>query len=420
MGKLHFDHFVLRVVLFSLILLPPVSIIPGLPALRLDDLVLLGWLLLVVTAGAGHGVDWRGSGRIWMLGLLVFLFPISVMNGLFYGYETSFGDFNQLVRFAKYIAIYLLAFQVFYKSDPDSAEKLFRFVLVCGFFLFLIAVSQYMDFFGLNQYYIRTVAPTQYHTLVNDYPNPRPVGMLGNPNELGFLFVLLAQLSFFLIFYYQKKRFFFPLVVFFLGILITMSRTSFFSFLFGIFLFVFVYLIYLQFSRKLKLGLFFFGIFGVLLSIAVMPPVYEAFTWRIEKVFHLSTEKSYQSRLDNWSENIAIIKKHPILGVGPLRRASFEHAADNEWLLMLRSYGIFGVGMMILLCSWGVFRPGDILAKAFQAGLAGASFVYMIPLAVFHSLSLFPLLLFLLAFIDTRLSIPGNTGRKYVFVPEEK
>lgn len=398
--KVNFDRFYLKAVLFSLILLPALGVLPGLPALRVDDILLFFWLFVLLNRRKVP--DGFKSGRCWMLVSFLFLFGLSMFNGLLNGYDGSFGDFNQFTRFAKYISMYLLVYNVLNKSSEGDISNLFSFVILCGTILFVIVVFQYFDILGLNKYYVQLVAPTQYETLVTGYQHPRPVGMIGNPNELGFLFVLLFFSALFSLQNFKTKKNALHAVVFFVGVLMTMSRGSFLAMVCGFLAYVFVYSMYRGIFGKVKTVAYSLIFILILSAIALHPSVYDVLTWRIAKVFDLASDTSFQGRLANWSENIEIIKKHPILGVGPLRRVEFANAADNEWLLIWRSYGAVGLIFVVTVFSWSIFKRKSAQTKSLEVALVTSSFIYMIPTAIFYSLALFPFLLFLLAFVDTQ------------------
>jgi hypothetical protein len=398
--KINFDRFYLKAVLFSLILLPSFGVLPGLPALRVDDIFLLFWLVLLLSRRTVP-VGFK-SGRCWVLVGFLFLFVLSMLNGLVYGYAGSFGDFNQFIRFAKYISMYLLGYSVLNKYNKEDYRSLFSFVILCGTVLFVIAVVQYFDILGLNKYYVQLVAPTQYETLVGGYLHPRPVGMIGNPNELGFLFVLLFFIALFSLQNFKIKMNALHGVVFFIGILLTMSRGSFLSMVGGFLSYVFVYSMYQGILSKVKMIAYSMFFALILSAITLHPFVYDKLTWRLALAFDSGSDSAFQTRLDNWSENIEIIKKHPILGVGPLRRADFLYAADNEWLLIWRSYGSVGLVFVVTIFSWSIFKRKAAQTKSFEVALVISSFIYMIPTAVFYSLVIFPFFLFLLAFLDTQ------------------
>jgi O-antigen ligase len=273
-------------------------------------------------------------------------------------------------------------------------------------FCFFLALSQYLNVLGLNEIYIKYVAPTQYETLVGNHGNARPVAMIGNPNELGFLFVAFSLLCLVLLADKSKNgrklmlSIFFA--IYFFGVLLTLSRGSLVALVTG--LLVFFSWSFLNSRVIVKTKILVALICIIVLGFLVLNHslVYEKFTWRFMLLLNVSEDLSFSTRLVNWQENIDIIKQHPILGVGPLRRAAFVHPADNEWLLLWRSYGLIGVSLFIGLMTSNLFFKCAKEVKAFSLAITVSVFTYMIPTVAFHSLVLFPLLLVLLAIIDTK------------------
>ena len=400
-----FNKAVLIFVLFAFILTPALNFIPGMPAVRLEDIVLLIWLFFVfpflrLKLSAGHKL------RLAFLGAFFVLLPIAILNGIINGYGGTLADFNQYIRFFKYISVYLLSVYVFSSASRTDMLKLIDYILWLGVLVFLLALSQYVNVLGLNEIYVQHVAPTQYDTLVGNYGFPRPVAMIGNPNELGFLFVIFSLLSLILLVDKNKNgrkikpSIFFA--IYFFGVLITLSRGSIAALVAGLLaLFGWMFLhSKIIVKTKITVALICLIVLGFL--ILNHPLVYEKFTWRFMAFLSLAEDVSFSTRLVNWQENIDIIKQHPILGVGPLRRAAFENAADNEWLLLWRSYGLIGVSLFIGLMTTNLFFKCAKEVKVFSIVIAVSVFVYMIPTAAFHSLVLFPFLLVLLAIIDTK------------------
>ena len=92
---------------------------------------------------------------------------------------------------------------------------------------------------------------------------------------------------------------------------------------------------------------------------------------------------------------------------------------DNEWLLLLRRYGLIGVIIFILWFAYFYFGLSKIcrssssaevraLAISLQATLLAYA-VYMIPVAVYHSLQLMPILLIFLGLAYSQIRSKGGS-----------
>jgi O-antigen ligase len=258
------------------------------------------------------------------------------------------------------------------------------------------------------------VAPTQHETLLGDYPFPRPVGMIGNPNEVGFAFVLGALASSYRLIKGGGWMYLVATLCNLVALGLTLSRTSLVALVAGVG-YLYAIQVFLRDQRGLGERLKYFA-FPTSVLVAVIgyvlanPILYDVIGWRFYTLLEFQSTSSWQVRLQSWQKNIRLFMDSPIFGVGPLRRAEVTAgAADNEWLLLLRTYGIVGTIALIGGVVWPNMRAKPGLRRVFVSSLLLGTAVYMIPAAVFHSLSLMPLLLILIAVEDptTRpLTIP--------------
>ncbi|MCK4957294.1 MAG: O-antigen ligase family protein, partial [Candidatus Cloacimonetes bacterium] len=86
----------------------------------------------------------------------------------------------------------------------------------------------------------------------------------------------------------------------------------------------------------------------VLIGIVVVAFAAQYFIARMTSGMNLEEDGSFLARLFKWQDNIEIWKQSPILGWGPAK-ASQATIVDNEYILMLRRYGIVGIIFYFLL-----------------------------------------------------------------------
>ena len=398
-------------VLFSLILTPALRPLGTGPAVRLDDILLLCAPFVVAWWCRGFVSDIR----LILLSVIFLLIIFSSFWGAIHGYPAALGDLFSLFRWVKYVAVVLLVSSLLHVSKDPSfvVSKVSKISVVFGVGLAGIAFQQYFDFLSLNSLYVYDVAPTQYRTLVDDYPWPRPVGMVGNPNELGFVLALLGLVSIHLSLTEESKRVLwgFAALAILLAMSITLSRSAVFAFfIMGL---VYVWSVTLP-SRGvggrwvLKRGGIIGGVSVVLCVLAVVlvgffsPGAYESVVWRFSPEYF----GSFDQRVINWSENLTLFYESPLFGVGLLRHSgAFVHAADNEWLMMARIGGLLVLVPFALLFLLPLFpksvsnvRRRVWLARSISIG----TIIYMIPAAAFYSLVIMPLLLILFVLYDPR------------------
>ncbi len=388
----------LWVTIISTILLPAFRV--GGIGVRIDDLIPILWVSTYSVSLATR--DWRPIEltRLAFLLALAIILPLSIGNGIVNGYEGSVADLGQWFRIFKFSAIYAMA--AVYFSDGGSPTSVASIISRCGWVLLAICLDQYFDFSGLTRSYVPYVAPTQWEAVVN-HPTPRPVGMIGNPNEVAFLFVLVGISSIFLYVSTNKKTALLMSFLVLIGIMLTLSRTALVSYFISATVFLLFYFSRLFSAKALAISIL---AASSLAYSFTLPAVQERILWRFERALEMGGEdKSISVRIDHWQENLDMAVQHPILGVGPLRRADFDNAADNEWLLLWRSYGATGVLIFI-----SFFAVPNIFIRGKEGwvtawALTAAVFAYMVPAAAFHSLSLFGLVMVVLAIVDGNSTI---------------
>ena len=111
------------------------------------------------------------------------------------------------------------------KNETDKIRVL-EFIVTCLLVSVAIAAQQYFNLFGLNERYVPFIAPTQYRTLVNNYPFPRVVGMTNNPNVYALMPGIGAIISWGLYLNRRKRKHIIFLIAFIVGVLMTLSRSD--------------------------------------------------------------------------------------------------------------------------------------------------------------------------------------------------
>lgn len=398
-----FNFFVLQFILAAILLLPSLSAFQGFPHARPESLILPIWFIIYLIMN-GLKIKFV-SGRVLLLSMIFVLLPVSMLNGLINNYSFEFVDFYEYIVFINYFLMYLLSYNVLSKASEKDIYRLFSVLIFCGAIVFLISVSQFFNFMSLNDLYLDKVAPTQADTLLNDYNYPRPVAMMGNPNVVGFAFTLLILALLYSSYVFNSKKEWLFIALFFIGILLTMSRTAILSLIVSLFLFFIIQMLGNNIKNNLKIVFVFLMMILGGWMVVMSPDVYDQLTWRLKDGLNIGSDASFQARVVNWAENLNIAIQHPLIGVGPLRAASFEYSADNEWLLIWRSYGFIGVLWFLLLCIYPFWRKLPRNKRALHISLIVAIFLCMISASVLSSSILFSLVLFLFAIIDTRKNV---------------
>jgi hypothetical protein len=401
-----------RIIIFCLYLTPTITWHSSLPTIRVEELLIVSYFFWFAIQDKVR-ISW-GLNQTLHCFFCVFIL-ISILCGSFLGYDSSFGDLNQLIRVFKYVFIYTVAITaVNTHPDPDRERiLLFKFIVYISAIMSIVAIQQYFNLFGLNKFYVLSIS-YQGATLI-DYPYPRAIGLVGNPNDLGFIANVSTLIAYALLLSktVNIKSFLFLLLLNFSCVLTSVSRGALVGTIVGIILITFGYLS----NKKIKTNHSSKQIFitAIILTICIAlllanQTMQDQMLWRFFSAENLSDDASWSGRDVYWKGNLDLFQKSPLLGVGPLRRdISVDLVADNEWFLLLRCYGIIGTIFLVMvftvpqLINRNSYNSSGILVTSKLVTLAVliCTFLFMIPAAVYYSLALMPVVLIVSSISDT-------------------
>lgn len=329
-----------------------------------------------------------------------YLIILSTLIGSFTGLKVIINDFFEIYKVLVNIGIYLITLSVV-KSKQDKIIIL-KFMTLCLLISVLISVQQYFNLFNINEKYVHIIAPTQYRTLINNYPYPRVIGMTSNPNEYSVMPGIGAIISWSMYSITRKKRNLIYMFIFIIGVLMTLSRSGFIFMATGLVAFTFLYSIKLKGKINIKIIRFLLSsiLLLVLFSIVIFIYLPEELTWRLIAGFDIQFDNSFQARLSNWKEHIHYFQKSPWLGLGPAKSIDYIHHVDNEWLLFLRRYGVIGCSYIVITFIYPFIRSKDKFLKSIYFATLAGSALYMIPAIIYHSFQVMPLMVILAALVS--------------------
>ena len=396
-------------------LAPYISITQGLPKVRLEFLLIFtAWgLILVDYFVTGHRLKIRNVPALkWFA-----MFGASITFSTFYSgiilEQTVIPrDYFELFKVFNYVVIFL-----FVASLDIPPERILRYYILT---LILMALSA---LFGLAQFFnvgdVNTAITPYYAAgpakLVALARHGRIIGTAPNPNEFGAAMILGANMAFALFLFspWQRVRIV-AVAVFFttvFALFLTLSRTSFVALFVGLtFLIFWRYPAQAGLWRALKryATMAIIMLIGASLIYISLP---EKFFMRIGELQDINKANSFMARLDLWRTHYALWTESRFFGRGPAKELH-STIVDNEWLLLLRRYGIVGVTVFAMLmlsfyrglsaiARLSAAREIQSLCNALQATLVAYS-VYMIAASIYHSLKLMPLLLVMLGLAFTQ------------------
>lgn len=330
------DVQILSAAIFSAIVLPPLSSLPGLPSIRFEELLFLLVFPLLILKRETVKKD-----RLYNYFVIAVLsFGGAILFSTFYGryilgVPVTGRDFFELLKVFK-LLIVVVAISRFNLKENDIYKLLY--IIVFSFF--------FSSFIGLMQFYgvlgfERITAPYYFAERIYDIHN-RMMGTFFNPNTYGTALTLGTIVAAVLVFYEDKihRKVLLTLIVLLLSftIALTQSRTAIIVLLLGLLLIIGLNSFGNRFSLKQIAFLFAGLVVTVLLFIGILS---EEIITRFSALTDISEDASWQMRLFAWYLNLTIFSESILFGWGP---AKMIHTTivDSEYILVLRRYGIIG------------------------------------------------------------------------------
>lgn len=407
--KIAINVLIMNLLLFFSVLSPNIDL-GGLPAIRLEHLLLVVSFIYLVGKGFFKK---KLNAKVFMFPMMFIVFAfiniMSIANGDLNGYKIVVNDIFELYK----ILVYVLTFIVVVNLVTSEDDKI-RFLKSLNIFIVIsnvVSFTQYYNLFNLNVRYIKYIAPTQQRALMPGYKWPRVVGLSNNPNVYAYIVVIGLILSIGLFLYSKHRLYIVSLGTNFVALLMTRSRTGFVMFIISLSVFILFYIVQNILKGKISVkdkgrligGIGGLAIISIFVFMFILP---DNLTWRIKEIFNLSSTGSWTARIENWSEYIDYFFRNPIIGTGPVKSIVYQNQPDNEWLLLLKRYGIIGSTYFILTfivpiaLNWSRLKT-SMVGKIFISIVIG-SFIYMIPAVVYHSFQLMSILMILSALALSR------------------
>ena len=315
----------------------------------------------------------------------------------FKGEPIIWRDFWELVKLLVYLLIF--AFVANQRVEPQTIARNYRIALIAFAFSALLGFLQYIHFPGVNEVISPYYAPRHLRGIV---VHGRITGTMPNPNEFGALMVLAIALALTGVLYFQDKKWRWLcgglLFVYGIALILTMSRSSLGALVLmgGTVMLLSLKRMGRKGRRRIVMAFILLGFIGL----AIMPFVPQHARLRFSQIPQFTESTSWQVRMEQWEVHFDLWRQSPWLGWGP-GKSNMDNltiAVDNDWLLLLRRYGVVGVGLFIMLAR-SFFKSLSYIRKqsdapsvvalviALQGVLVGYAF-YMFLVPVYHTLQL--------------------------------
>jgi hypothetical protein len=361
------------------ILLPSITLSTTLPAIRVEELFYYGFVPLYLLWKQPR-LPKRSQQFLRYFGLFLGLAVLSWLFGrFFWGVPTGSRDVVELVKMGK-IALIVAFFSSFSYRRIDQKAVLYTLVgaiTISG----LVGFMGHFGIAGVDRY----IAPFYSQAHLGSLDD-RLFGTIGNPNSFSVLLIigiissaLISQI------YLRGGKRLYPLLLigFFVGLItLTGSRTG-FALMALAFLLIVGYLAW-TYHWGWSALLSSIGLMAGIITLALLLAP-EAISTRLFSLTSIGEDLSFQMRLVSWYLNGLIFLDSPIIGWGP---AKYLHPTivDNEYLLMLRRYGLLAFPFYLSLYvhplyhSWSYVRKHakSIIQTPLLLLLIGGTVIFLI------------------------------------------
>lgn len=404
------------------ILFPYIRLPAGVPDVRPEFIiVLVAWgLLLLGHLAARHPIRLRHFPTYkWFLLLGVCILVSMAYAALAKGQPVIWRDFWDLFKPFLYLLTFALVANL--RISAPSMKHYYKFSLIILLLSALFGFAQYIDLAGINTVISPYYAPTQMEGLL---AHGRITGTTPNPNEFGALMILAISLALSGGLFLREKKLqvlsWATLPFFGLALTLTLSRSSLISAVLAATVIIAMFLKQRGLKRKFRrvIGLV---LFACVVSLVVLPIIPEKVFFRYSQLAHFTEASSWQERVELWRTNFPLWIESPLLGWG-VGKATMGTIVDNEWLLLLRRYGV--VGVVVFLGLYGSLflglscirrfssEPSVVALSAALQGTLVGYILYMLVAGVYHSMQLMSILLIFLGLAYSQWRLEGPAAQE--------
>ena len=337
------DIHLVGLAFFSAIALPPISALPGMPNVRVEELIIF-LILPLFFFFRNRRIEDRYL-KYFLYSLIGFAAAIvfSLNYGKYFlGVPTSLNDYFEVLKVIKFFIAVLIISRL-----NLNKEDLYKLLYVIVFSFVISAVIGIMQFYGILGFE-RITAPYYAMERIYDIHN-RMMGTFFNPNTYGTALtigvVIVVALSYYEKNFGRKTGLIAIAVILSFTVALTQSRTAVVVLLLAVILLTALNFIKKQFTVKQLLIII--GVFTVLL-LAIVSLLADQILTRFMGLGEIGEDLSWQMRLLAWYLNLTIFSESMVFGWGP---AKLIHTTivDSEYILILRRYGIVGFLIYILI-----------------------------------------------------------------------
>ena len=354
-----------------LALLAPPWRLSQFPDIRPEQPVVLAFPVLIFMAAVAAGMELPRptlsivDGLFLLYALCVF---VSIIAGyLFLRVPLSYHDF---MEFAK-IGLYYCAFRIGMRANwqQPGIGRYAPLMLIAVIVVAAIAISQAYNLLGVNDYLSPLYIEREFIlSMVRRTTSFRVAGTIGNPNHFGFMETMVVSFLLSAVLFCQQRlnrialgALLSALALSLFCIFLTASRTATVAVAGSA---AFILATFLFSGRTVGLPRRLLSILLALaLVIAILPFAHDRFFSVMRSLLDpsgIGQLSTVEARVVAWRTAMEQIRTSPIVGWG-MATGNLAGPVDNDYLLLLRQFGIVGLAVLVLLFTH-VFRTAGRLA----------------------------------------------------------
>jgi len=238
--------------IFLILLSPAFTIIPGRPAIRGEDSIIIFFCLTLLGKYSSnkYSIKYHSVPKVISF-LMAIVFISTVING-FNNDDLLLRDFFFIFLLLKYMILFKIAAST--PLDENAVKRYIIAILSAGFLQSMIALCQYYNLLSINSWLTPYITgwESRIDSLLHHWNIRRVLGTVGNPNSLGNIFVTISAIAISITLNVKDKKYIIVSLLFIIlmafSITLTLSRASLISFVF-----VLVFASFIMIIKKNKL-----------------------------------------------------------------------------------------------------------------------------------------------------------------------
>lgn len=346
-----YDFHLLVTLIFLAILFPSVEISPSFPRIRIEEIIFYAFFpILIITRLSKSKLEKDGLQFLKLYSFFLGLTIISTIYGkVFLQVPVGFRDLVEIITLGKYlvafIGIYLMNF-----SDSEI-KKILWIVLIAVLISGVFGLLQFFGIFGIDSYTAPLYLLERVHIV-----NQRLTGTYKNPNTYSVILVIAHLITTTLLFFEKEKLKKFTLVLSALFLLICLLFTGSRTMIAAYGLITIILLLILFSSKNLRFSSIMLIVFFLSITFFIgFSILSEDILTRLESGVDVLGDESFGMRIIIWFLNLKLFLVSPVFGWGPAKDF-FTTVVDNEFILILRRYGILGFLSYLMIYLFPLYK----------------------------------------------------------------